>query len=114
MLFSGMRREMRRRSPSISQNRSSSSLKDPKAPGSRKPGSMISKLLPKFALAILLCSANLPAQPIVIPRIDQMPDRPSPYLMRDWKEAGRGYDSLILNFNLTGAYRSEEHTSELQ
>jgi hypothetical protein len=65
---------------------------------------MISKLLPKFALAILLCSANLPAQQIAIPRIDQMPDRPSPYLMRDWKEAARGYDSLILNFNLTGAY----------
>ena len=65
---------------------------------------MFKKLLLPFTLAIILSFAKLTAQQVAIPRIDQMPDRPSPYLMRDWKQTARGYDSLVLNFNLTGTY----------
>ncbi|HEY6952886.1 MAG TPA: laminin G, partial [Bacteroidota bacterium] len=44
------------------------------------------------------------AQQIAIARIDLMPNRPSPYLMRDWKQAAIGYDSLVFNASLTGTY----------
>lgn len=33
-----------------------------------------------------------------------MPNIPSPYEMRDWKEATLGYDSLVFNINLKGQY----------
>ncbi|HYQ86258.1 MAG TPA: LamG-like jellyroll fold domain-containing protein [Bacteroidota bacterium] len=33
-----------------------------------------------------------------------MPNRPAPYLMRDWKGVARGYDSLVFNINLSGTY----------
>ena len=53
----------------------------------------------------ILFIANLTsAQQININRIEQMPDSPSPYEMRDWKKAAAGYDSLVFNFDLTGQY----------
>src|ERR1051326_4941225 len=57
-----------------------------------------------IAAALVLNGADLSAQQTSVPRIDLMPNRPSPYLMRNWKEVARGYDSLVFNFNLTGAY----------
>jgi hypothetical protein len=44
------------------------------------------------------------SQQISISKIDNMPNLPSPYLMRDWKQAARGYDSLVFNLNLIGQY----------
>jgi hypothetical protein len=44
------------------------------------------------------------AQQISIPRIDQMSALPSPYLMRDWKQVARGYDSLVFNTSAQGQY----------
>jgi hypothetical protein len=44
------------------------------------------------------------AQQISIPRIELMPNKPSPYTMRDWKRVAVGYDSLVFNPNLTGTY----------
>src|ERR1041385_4927972 len=46
-----------------------------------------------IALLSLFHSMNLSAQQTSIPRIDLMPNRPSPYLMRNWKEVARGYRS---------------------
>ncbi len=43
-------------------------------------------------------------QQISINRIDQMPFHPTPYLMRDWKQVTRGYDSLVFNPNTSGQY----------
>jgi len=40
------------------------------------------------------------AQQIAIPRIDQMPDFPQPYEMRDWKTVAHKYDSLVFDQNL--------------
>jgi len=47
---------------------------------------------------------NLFAQDISIPRIELMPNKPSPYAMRDWKRVAVGYDSLVFNQNVTGTY----------
>ncbi|MEJ2494676.1 MAG: T9SS type A sorting domain-containing protein [Ignavibacteriaceae bacterium] len=33
-----------------------------------------------------------------------MPNLPSPYEMRDWKQTAIGYDSFVFDFNLTGQY----------
>jgi hypothetical protein len=44
------------------------------------------------------------AQQIAVPRIDLMPNLPSPYLMRDWKSVARGYDSLVFDLHRTGTY----------
>jgi hypothetical protein len=49
-------------------------------------------------------TANNYSQQISISKIDNMPNMPSPYLMRDWKQVTAGYDSLVFNLNLTGQY----------
>lgn len=58
----------------------------------------------------LICAAVFCLQMILFPqqvsvnRIDQMPFHPSPYVMRDWKQVARGYDSLVFNPTLSGQY----------
>jgi len=47
---------------------------------------------------------KLMAEQINISRIERMPNKPAPYIMRDWKEVTRGYDSLIFDFDLTGEF----------
>jgi len=44
------------------------------------------------------------AQQINISRVDQMPDFPQPYHMRNWKEVARNYDTLVFNLNATGQF----------
>ena len=44
------------------------------------------------------------AQQINISRIEQMPNMPQPYHMRDWKQVALGYDSLVFYFDLSGDY----------
>jgi hypothetical protein len=44
------------------------------------------------------------AQQIDIPRIEQMPNTPEPYEMRDWRSVALGYDSLVFDFSLSGQY----------
>jgi len=44
------------------------------------------------------------AQQINISRVDQMPDFPQPYHMRDWKEVARNYDSLIFDLEASGQF----------
>ena len=44
------------------------------------------------------------AQQININRVEQMPNIPSPYEMRDWKKVAAGYDSLVFDFDRTGQY----------
>jgi hypothetical protein len=52
----------------------------------------------------LAVRASAPAQQITINRIEQMPNVPSPYCMRDWKAVARGYDSLVFDFSRSGTY----------
>ena len=60
----------------------------------------------KIFLSILfLCGLSLiTAQQIAIPRIDNMPNLPTPYLMRDWKQVAINYDNLVFDTNLIGTY----------
>ncbi len=55
-------------------------------------------------VSALLLQAALFAQQLTINRIEQMPNMPSHYQMRDWKQVALGYDSLVFDFNLTGQY----------
>ena len=61
------------------------------------------RLLPALLAAGLLVT-DLSAQQIAVGRIDAMPNAPAPYLMRDWKQVARGYDSLVFNTGLQGQY----------
>ncbi|MCJ7553008.1 MAG: T9SS type A sorting domain-containing protein, partial [Ignavibacteriaceae bacterium] len=44
------------------------------------------------------------AQQININRVELMPNIPSPYVMRDWKNVAAGYDSLVFDLNRIGLY----------
>ena len=58
-----------------------------------------------FFIFLLFISTILFAQEqISIPQIESMPNQPSPYVMRDWKQVTMGYDSLVFDFNTTGQY----------
>ena len=52
----------------------------------------------------ILLSPNAFSQQININRIEQMPNTPLPYEMRNWKDVTIGYDSLVFNLNLPGQY----------
>ena len=57
-------------------------------------------------LVCLLLARFLGAQSgqIAVPRVDLMPDQPSPFSMRDWKNVAIQYDSFIYDKNKTGQY----------
>ena len=60
----------------------------------------------KYLLSVILVFIALIAlsQQINIPRVDEMPDFPQPYHMRDWKASSQNYDSLVFNLEATGQY----------
>lgn len=58
-----------------------------------------------FTLILLLATfSGITAQQISIQRVDQMPNKPSPYIMRDWKQLTRNYDNFVFDINKTGTY----------
>jgi len=59
--------------------------------------------LSAMAFGLLLVTESR-AQQIAISRVEQMPNLPSPYIMRDWKQVARGYDSLVFDLNRAGQY----------
>lgn len=60
----------------------------------------------KFLSTILFICVSLSvfAQQISISRIEQMPDIPSPYLMRNWKNVAINYDTFVFNTSNSGDY----------
>ena len=63
------------------------------------------KLILLYGIIInFLFSAFVTAQQININRIEQMPNAPSPYEMRNWKQVAAGYDNFVFNLNLSGQY----------
>ena len=59
-----------------------------------------------YFFAILFCIAlSLQSQQIEINRINQMPDLPQPYEMRNWHQVAIGYDSLVFDKALSGEYQ---------
>ena len=63
----------------------------------------LKKIILIFSVVFLITS-NIFAQQITINRIEKMPNKPSPYEMRNWKQVAIGYDSLVFDFNRTGQY----------
>jgi hypothetical protein len=60
---------------------------------------------PAIGILLIFCSVGIDfAQQITIERIEQMPNQPSPYEMRDWKRVTLGYDSLVFDFDRQGEY----------
>ena len=57
-----------------------------------------------LVLCFLLFVIKVDAQQINISRIEQMPNIPYPYEMRDWKKVTAGYDSLVFDLNRSGQY----------
>lgn len=55
---------------------------------------------------IFLFPTNSVLQQIDIPRIEQMPNKPAPYDMRDWEQVTVQYDNYVFDFNpnLPGPY----------
>ncbi len=52
---------------------------------------------------LLPVHADTAAQ-VRIPRIEQMPNLPQPFAMRDWKQVARDYDALVFNRRATGRF----------
>jgi hypothetical protein len=52
----------------------------------------------------LVCVTMAVSQQVSIPRIDQMPAMPDPYVMRNWKAVATGYDSLAFDLSRSGTY----------
>ncbi|MBN1478884.1 T9SS type A sorting domain-containing protein [candidate division KSB1 bacterium] len=57
-----------------------------------------------LTLLLLLTMAGSFAQQISVNRIEQMPNLPEPYAMRNWKKGAMGYDSLVFDFAQSGEY----------
>lgn len=57
-----------------------------------------------LVLAVFAVASVCTSQQITVNRIELMPNKPFPYVMRDWKKVARGYDSLVFNLNATGQY----------
>src|SRR6478736_4385017 len=55
-------------------------------------------------LGITLINAYAQPGQIDLARVQQMPDLPSPYLMRDWKDVATKYDELIFSTGATGEF----------
>lgn len=55
---------------------------------------------------VLLLLASVPAlawqRPI--PRVEQMPNLPEPFRMRDWNRLARDYDAFVFDLSMTGEY----------
>lgn len=58
----------------------------------------------KFLVCLIICFSTSFADQIPIPRVEQMPNLPQPYLMRNWKQVAVDYDNLVFDLNRTGQY----------
>ncbi len=64
---------------------------------------------PLMSILMLLASVNAgclaqPTGQIAISRIEQMPNLPQPYEMRDWKRVARDYDAFVFDFDRQGQF----------
>src|SRR5258706_8266094 len=60
-----------------------------------------------FFVCQLFCfmdPAKAQVSQIIIQRIELMPNEPSPYSMRDWKQVAIGYDSFVYDIDKLGQY----------
>jgi len=59
-----------------------------------------------LSLVFFLTPCLVPAQDnqVIIPRIEQMPNEPRPFNVRDWREVAVQYDSFVYDLDKTGQY----------
>jgi len=72
----------------------------------RKNDHLLMRIFFVLLLFICICNSSSFSQTgqISIPRISQMPELPSPYYMRNWKEVSILYDALTFDINKSGQY----------
>lgn len=56
------------------------------------------------AFALLASRAAGQTGQLSVPRVEQMPNLPAPYTMRDWKDVARQYDAFIFSQTKTGTH----------
>ncbi|MFO7369165.1 MAG: hypothetical protein R6X09_02720 [Bacteroidales bacterium] len=63
----------------------------------------LTTLMLAACLGLTTCTSHLgeAVESTPIPRIEQMPNMPQPYLIIDWDKKARTFDSLVYNFNST-------------
>lgn len=59
-----------------------------------------------WVMLLLGAAGLLPGQAgqIAVPRIEQMPNQPAPYNVRDWRQVALQYDSFVYDLQKTGQY----------
>lgn len=57
-----------------------------------------------IGLFLIVLIKSVYSEQINIYRVEQMPNLPQPYLMRDWKQVTIDYDNLVFDLNQTGQY----------
>ena len=65
-----------------------------------------------FLLGFLSCKTATESIPqsaesitqLVIPRVDEMPNMPAPYMMKDWKKTALEFDKYVYNFDEKGPF----------
>jgi hypothetical protein len=62
------------------------------------------KTIKIISIILIFFTGSLIAQQINIPRVEQMPNQPQPYKMRNWKQVAKDYDSYVFDFTLSGEY----------
>ncbi|MDD3079748.1 MAG: T9SS type A sorting domain-containing protein [Paludibacter sp.] len=63
---------------------------------------MIYKKLHLLTIGLCVLLSGVSAQQISIHRIDLMPDKPTPYSMRNWKQVAVDYDNFVFDTSKTG------------
>ncbi|MGI5975262.1 MAG: LamG-like jellyroll fold domain-containing protein [Paludibacter sp.] len=62
----------------------------------------LKKTLSLYLISFLCGVISVAAQQIEIPRINLMPYKPTPFLIRDWKQVTLNYDNYVFDTNKTG------------
>jgi hypothetical protein len=55
-------------------------------------------------LILFALASGAAAQQIAISKVDQMPNMPAVYQMRNWKQVAANYDAFVFDFTKTGSY----------
>ena len=59
---------------------------------------------PLISIVLLACACAFGESQINIAKVELMPNHPSPYLMRNWREVAHNYDAFVFDFTKTGDY----------
>ncbi len=55
-------------------------------------------------MLVVFVAASFASEQLTVPKVEQMPNLPSPYIMRDWKQVALDYDAFVFDFTKIGDY----------